>query len=68
MTTLCEREGCDTPASVFRPTEAICKPHHIADKTSPHKTDKDMFLNTLGALLASTMRSEFDDDDCEATR
>lgn len=64
MATICERPGCDVPASVFRPNEAICKPHHLDDATGPHKTDKDLFMNALGALLASTMRSEFDDD-CE---
>lgn len=31
----------------------------------PYADDKSMFMFALGALLASTMRSEFDDDDCE---
>lgn len=37
-------------------------------RSQPHPTDKDMFMNALGALLASTMRSDLDDDYCETDR
>lgn len=30
-----------------------------------HPTDKDLFLNALGALLAATMESDRDEDHCE---
>lgn len=63
--TTCARPDCMTTAAVFTADEALCKPHHAADKTRPHPTDKDLFMNALGALLASTMPDEFDRDDCE---
>lgn len=28
MPTTCERQDCDTAASVFRPNEALCRSHH----------------------------------------
>lgn len=53
------REGARRDADGYRQALAV-KGHAV-----PHPTDKDLAMNALGALLASTMPSDLDEDFCE---
>lgn len=57
-------EECRT--TVTNPAAHETHYHDGAQTCWPHPTEKDLFLNALGSLLASTMVSDLDEDLCES--